>query len=429
MVQRSASKLDSDGLKQFETVIEQRAAQSGKSLIKYSEEKNTQKATLDKKRVTEYVDFIKAIQDAVPNMSITSGDAKKCLGSVFDNHKADWNVKDAHREDWINTMELRIRNLCASVKKATSVKKPAKWLVDLGLATSPCPTADDEDDDESGTGKDDYTVVKGKAKEELSLPINTSNVAKLSSDDPIVAEWHDGYTKEINDMTKERWENLTKASHAKSGEGPLWEEESSITRNKLYIDQRVDRHLLMSLYEQGSQILMMRLDTFADLKGRNQRLPNNHEAVLTGLSIMKPIAEQYRTGNIKQGDRTALREARNKAITEWKSKGELKKVHGKDSSTVTSPTKTEGRDSHVALKRPAASEDAATPPSKRRPAASTPKCGDAAIPQKPIAPSASASSEAHLAAMTAWLGSAADCGPPRRSCAQIFQDAEHSASD
>eukprot|EP00959_Pyramimonas_sp_CCMP1952_P120576 2521135-Pyramimonas_sp.AAC.1 len=90
-------------------------------------------------------------------MSITSGDAKKCLGSVFDNHKADWNVKDAHREDWINTMELRIRNLCASVKKATSVKKPAKWLVDLGLATSPCPTADDEDDDESGTGKDDYT--------------------------------------------------------------------------------------------------------------------------------------------------------------------------------------------------------------------------------------------------------------------------------
>ena len=60
------------------------------------------------------------------------------------------------------------------------------------------------------------------------------------------------------------------------------------------VDQRVDRSLLMSIYEQGKQISQVRVDKFGDLdQDAPARLPNEHEVVKLAGDFMVELCKDY----------------------------------------------------------------------------------------------------------------------------------------
>jgi hypothetical protein len=81
---------------------------------------------------------------------------------------------------------------------------------------------------------------------------------------------------------------------------PLLVLEHSQTHHRITIQQRCDRELLLSCYEQTRQILQCRIDRFGGLEEPQPRtLPNDHAAVQGAFRYMRPLAERYASGELK----------------------------------------------------------------------------------------------------------------------------------
>ena len=242
-------------------------------------------------------------------------------------------------------MTCRFRNMCFTTSKAR--RRGARWVLKLlpyadeameGGSDRDGGDNNDDDDDDNGRGpeceaKPKYTVGfnielglafrqaidnQGKIKgaKQLSLPMDNEEISKQDLTAPLKAKWKDGSVLEIEDLTREQWEQI-QTQRTAGVQNPivnLWEMESS-NRHALYIAQRVDRTLLVSLYEQGKQILMVRADKFAELPSpQPARVPNDHPAIVKALALMAPIATDYAKGVIQQGDKVELKRRRDEAL-------------------------------------------------------------------------------------------------------------------
>ena len=110
--------------------------------------------------------------------------------------------------------------------------------------------------------------------------------------------------------------------------------------------------LLMSLYEQSSQILQVMVHMFGPMPkhedGKEHPLDNNHETVRKAAAFMIPLAELYAKGEL---DRTSLREEKNRLL---KSIGSTSRS-GKSPMADFEPTGAR----KSCLKKPAAKEEPA----------------------------------------------------------------------
>jgi hypothetical protein len=107
-------------------------------------------------------------------------------------------------------------------------------------------------------------------------------------------------TLEIPGLTFERLRNLSRAAHATPGR--LWLQEHSGTKHKIYIEQRVDRKLLLSLYEQSKQRLQVRVDAFGQVEDQTKQLPKDHPALVKALAFMIDIGWKFVNGEIPISD-------------------------------------------------------------------------------------------------------------------------------
>lgn len=150
----------------------------------------------------------------------------------------------------------------------------------------------------------------GTGSSEPSLPLKVPD--NTDETDIVQATWMtDPRVHEVPGLTVKRLMLLVNRGGSYCGE--LWSSTHSVTKHKIHLQQRVDRHLLISIFEQTRQILQLRLDQLGPIDDQRQQLPKESEVLKKGISIMQPLAEKYCRGEVSKDD---LKQARDTAIKE-----------------------------------------------------------------------------------------------------------------
>jgi hypothetical protein len=135
------------------------------------------------------------------------------------------------------------------------------------------------------------------------VPIIASAAAKASF---VIACWPDGHSAAIPSLTVSKYEALARAVYGSPG--TCWEGMCEGSKHALVIRQRVDRRLLLCLFEQSRQILQVNLGSFGDIDDEARQQDLKHPAVIAGLQMMLPIAELYAAGKLQRKELTKARD-------------------------------------------------------------------------------------------------------------------------
>ena len=128
------------------------------------------------------------------------------------------------------------------------------------------------------------------SKVDLALPHEVEDTAAGS--DPLMAVREDGTRHPVEAVTVEMWRAKQASRHSKSGNELLWQGERLGTVHKLRIAQRTDRCLLLSLYEQSSQIANVRIDRWGGLARRTtMRCTEQHARSAGGARVLAPARD------------------------------------------------------------------------------------------------------------------------------------------
>jgi hypothetical protein len=96
--------------------------------------------------------------------------------------------------------------------------------------------------------------VGSKCGREHSLPIELD--VKALDDAPVEARFADGTVYEVMDVTKKQYRDILNGRR-QQGSGKnhsiLWEKERAASNHRVFIEQRLDRELLLSVYEKTRQ--------------------------------------------------------------------------------------------------------------------------------------------------------------------------------
>ena len=352
----------------------------------------------------------------------------RCLRQVHDDVEAQ---EKKHREDWVATIEKRFRNLCHATQRSRT--KEPRWMQQCGLVATNG-SAPDKDDDKTGADEGprftvsfndelglayrqqidaDGTVAGPKT---LSLSIDKSKLEALRDEDEIQAEWKDGFVSPVAGMTKHMYTACLAAQCGgkKAAIETPWEMEANGTKHALWIAQRLDRQLLVSLYEQGSQVLMVRADKFGFELPEPQpaRVENTHPAVVAAAKMMIPIATDYAMGKITQGDKATLKQRRDAAMP--RSAGVARKQPSTPATTCV-------------VKRPAAAVASGTidEPTVKRATTQADRSQDPQ-PNSDAAshasdPQGSSSAREPWTTVKAWLSAQDDVEPPVQDSLSLFK--------
>ena len=135
---------------------------------------------------------------------------------------------------------------------------------------------------------------------------------------------------------------------------PIFEGQHSVTNNKLVVAQRVDRQLLLSLYEQSKQICQIRVDRCGTLPGSQPCIvPLETPALQTCIVFMKQAAQDYASDKITL---LQLKELKQEFEQQHPLPATGKRAASTPASGEPAPNKVVKRPaSSTVLKRPAAS--------------------------------------------------------------------------
>ena len=104
---------------------------------------------------------------------------------------------------------------------------------------------------------------------------------------------------EVPNLTNKQWLDLQARGQAKS-EGALWEGLHQESKNVIRIEQRCDRTLLLSVYEQNAQMGQVCCWDFGELTDpQPKRVPNDHPTIQKAFKFLLPIAKCYANGTLK----------------------------------------------------------------------------------------------------------------------------------
>ena len=228
-------------------------------------------------------------------------------------------------------------------------------------------------------------IGKGSFKEP-SFPLESD--ARADELDLATATWHDGHEHTVPGLTHRRL-RLLKSRVAAVGE--LWSGTVASTQHKVTLQQRVDRALLLSMYEQSRQVLQIRLDKFVTIENQHVQVQPSDPILKAALAIMIPIAEKFVAGTLQKCD---LKQARDEAMKAHV-RGSVSPAKGAQPPQDGAPnTKLATSKGGKAMKKPAATsaksdtepEVLAEPPAPvlKRPTAAT-------LPAQPAVPPSAAS--------------------------------------
>lgn len=156
-------------------------------------------------------------------------------------------------------------------------------------------------------------VGPSKSTWEVGCPIDMNDG---EDDQQVTAQWPDGFKIDLletyNDlklMSPERSKamkdmNLLGIKSRLSGL-------HKATKNTITVDQRVDRHLLIGMYENGKMICSHRVDHFGPVRNGNQRIGDEDPTLIKAFVFFKPIFTMYVNNKIKRDE---LHNVKNKMI-------------------------------------------------------------------------------------------------------------------
>ena len=105
-----------------------------------------------------------------------------------------------------------------------------------------------------------------------------------------------------------QYRGLTVRRGAITNQESLFEGEHVITKNRVSVAQRTDRHLLLSLYDQAAQVLMVRVDLFGAVDG-HKIVEQDHPALVAAAAFFVPLAKHYANNGVSRADLKGYRDA------------------------------------------------------------------------------------------------------------------------
>ena len=268
--------------------------------------------------------FLVAQRELQVNLSFNKSTIKAGLEIILKTKAKTWRLNEAEAADWTKTVTNRIANLnrkvgCGPVHAAT-----AKWHLDLPWNQNgerPAKKAKKVAAPAGGPLRPDFVYgfdseVLLAYRQELkydskgrhigvkvtSLPLEITE--KAGPGDPVVAEFADGDRHEIPGLSQGRLQSLVgRGGGGGGGRNPkesnvLWTGTHAETNHTITVAQRVDRALLLSVYEQARQVLMVRQNLFGPVPDEHQQSPLDDPTLQKALAFTKKIAASYANGEV-----------------------------------------------------------------------------------------------------------------------------------
>jgi hypothetical protein len=299
-------------------------------------------------------DLIFALYTENESMAYTKKQIEKTLDIILASNNEKWKMSLESIVDWRETMCRRIRNLCRCISQKIGKKESGtpQWFKDLriykvsredkggkvaeepkddAMKEEPKDDAMEEEQDKNLSG-DDAPIAKLlpppatqkfftiKFDHELMLATRKENKKDMNSEtskpfedrgkpghEIVEAEFLDGTKHKVPGMTWESFRALIRSKKAK-GLGALLSLEHKTTKHAITISQRVDRKLLLSLYEQGRQKLQVQMDLFGVVEEHSMQLKLESETLKKALAFMTPIAIRFANDELSGDALTAERD-------------------------------------------------------------------------------------------------------------------------
>ena len=341
------------------------ARKKGKSFLRYPTEGKLPAAKVDVPSILAADDVLLACAQLQGNLSFCKTDTEKAMQIVGKKFQKTWALQDAHFNDWWTTLSGRLRNVLFVVGHAASKTKPPAWVANLTFVSGSARQVveevlasgqeeEGEVQQEAAPGKSSGDAAPGATSGDAAHGASSGDAAanKGSSDagpgdfnhgwstdlmmawrvqfgrpasdkdfsnpievpegvddaDFVLATWPDGYSAQVSECTYGMYKSQQR-KHKSSAESSLWSGVHSITNNKVTVVQRVDRSLLLSVVEQGRQILQVRVDRFGELPGpQPSTVPRTDPTLSKAADFLQPIAEDYCRDVIKLTDLQQIRD-------------------------------------------------------------------------------------------------------------------------
>ncbi|CAK0828552.1 unnamed protein product [Prorocentrum cordatum] len=341
--ERSKFHTDDDGSRAYTQrelteTIKKQCIKHGASFLKYSETPKATKAVFSREAMTRSKDFLIDMRGLSPNLAFKKSDInsalKKIIKAMTDPKKPAWKMSQSEKDDWIETMTNRTYNLICHAGEA--VRDNRTWIIELlGDAPDQGDDADDEVSDElvdpdsataapSATDRDsqwEYSwsseLMLGnrvgigpnnKGVEEVSLPIHIDEGTNL--EELVEARWRDGTTHRFRISVAEF--TIGKSGSRARSIDAMWTGEHSATHNVLTLQQRTDRMQLLSLYDQGAQILQVSLYKFGGLPmPQPGQVPNDDPTLRKAVDFMLPFCKMWESDKVQ--DKKELKRLKDEA--------------------------------------------------------------------------------------------------------------------
>jgi hypothetical protein len=381
------------------------AIADGVSLCTYTCEATTvSKAVLDIASVGKNGALLEALHAVQENLSFKKLTMEQALKQLVDDGTIAA-VKKQNVKAFVVVLANRIRNMCRVVSQALTKADPPKWTEHLPWLAEACegeetpaakrqriscktsPGQDKLMECKSIYAFDEETMLCTRQSMQggpltMSLPLKLSDVAG----DTVKAKFiDDEVLRAVPGLSTKRLSLMLASRSGSSSVGPLWTGNQIGTKHKITVHQKVDRHLLLVMFEQTRQVCQLRLDSFGPLSDQAQQLPREHESIVQGLKILVPIAERFCAGELVRDDLKAARDqamsgtaSGSASVPRPKAKvGDPQprpKAKGEKQTKTAAAEATTTKAAIDAKKRPAAASATATPtPKAATPKAATPK--------------------------------------------------------
>lgn len=239
---------------------------------------------------------------AMGMVSVDLKDAREAMEIILNENAEEYGLSEKHRKSWIEIMALRLRNVVHDFGLA---KRAGSTWLEHGFS-SEC-----LDEDSSVVCAGDVANVIheygynsnlrlawrkkfGTAVAEREFSLAVVDNCDADENEPVQAEFHDGSSCTINVVTYGALRSMKISDGRSTCECVVWESAHKSTHNGVWLSQKKDRALLLIAYEQGKQIVQVRVSLFGNLKEPQPNLvPVTDETLQKAIRFMKSICVDF----------------------------------------------------------------------------------------------------------------------------------------